>query len=105
MKTFGPLAVIAAVLFLAQSVWYSAQLKKREKMDWSPCGNTNLTTKHNVGRNLVFLFFDDGKRLWRITGIKSPASDGTQPVVEMVVEFERSPENCAIWKMEKGIKD
>jgi hypothetical protein len=93
-------------LFIGGACWYGLTSDKQRNIDWSPCGNTNLTSTYRSNRGeQMFRYFDDGKKVWRITGIEPPVSDSTQPVVKMVQEFERSPQNCAIWKMEHGIKD
>lgn len=86
--------------------WYMRTIEKQVKVDWSPCGTTNLTASyHTYEGESVSRYFDDGKRLWRIKEIRPPMSDGAPPVVEMELKFERSERQCTIWKMEHGIKD
>lgn len=94
------------ILFVAVVCWYARTLGIQEKIDWSPCSSTNLTTTFRThDGESMFHSFDDGKRVWQIKGIKPPVSDGAQPTVEMELLFERSAHNCTVWKMEHGIKE
>lgn len=100
------LSVWLSIVIVIYGSWEVYRFSKWQKLANSPCGNVNLTTIYHANSGgQMFHYFDDGKRLWQIKTIKPPVSDGAKPVVEMVLEFERSPENCAIWKMEQGIKD
>ncbi len=104
LRSIGPGGIcVSLMLVILGYSWYQ---EKQEKINWSPCGQVNLTSNY-IDRHgeLVFRYFDDGKRVWQIKSVKPPVSDGASPVVEMGVVFERSPENCAIWKMEHGVKD
>lgn len=104
LRLIGPGGIFVCLVVVIFG--YSWHQEKQEKINWSPCGQVNLTNIYmDLRGDLVFRYFDDGKRVWQIKRVKPPVSDGAPPVVEMGVVFERSPHNCTIWKMEHGIKD